>query len=58
VLWLINQVTESAKQELKEKLLANTDDPEMCLRLQGEPSGQLGLVLDRGAPLPIVAILG
>ena len=58
MLWLINQVTESTKQELKEKLLANTDDPEMCLRLKGEPGGQLGLVLDREAPLPIVAILG
>ena len=43
-------VTEEAKQILKEKLLANTDDSEMCLRLKGEPGGQLGLVLDREAP--------
>ena len=40
-------VTEDAKQILKEKLLANTDDPEMCLRLKGEPGGQIGLVLDK-----------
>ena len=43
-------VTEEAKQILKEKLLANTDDPELILRLKGEPGGQLGLVLDREAP--------
>ena len=43
-------VTEEAKQILKEKLLANTDDPEMCLRLKGEPGGQLGLVLDKETP--------
>ena len=43
-------VTEDAKQILKEKLLANTEDPEMCLRLKGEPGGQLGLVLDKEAP--------
>ncbi len=43
-------VTEEAKQILKEKLLANTDDPELVLRLKGEPGGQLGLVLDREAP--------
>jgi len=43
-------VTEGAKQILKEELLANTDDPEMCLRLKGEPGGQLGLVLDKEAP--------
>ena len=44
-------VTEDAKQILKEKLLANTDDPELILRLKGSESGrQLGLVLDREAP--------
>jgi len=43
-------VTEEAKKELKEKLLANTDDPELALRLKGGPGGQLGLVLDREAP--------
>jgi len=43
-------VTEEAKQILKEKLLANTDDPELSLRLKGEPGGQLGLVLDKETP--------
>ena len=43
-------VTEEAKQILKEKLQANTDDPELSLRLKENPSGQLGLVLDREAP--------
>ena len=43
-------VTEDAKQILKEKLLANTDDPDRCLRLKGEPGGQLGLVLDKETP--------
>ena len=40
-------VTEEAKQILEEKLQANTDDPELSLRLKGEPGGQLGLVLDK-----------
>ena len=43
-------VTEEAKKELKEKLLANTEDPELVLRLKRDPGGQLGLVLDRQAP--------
>ncbi len=43
-------VTEEAKQILEEKLQANTDDPELSLRLKGEPGGQFGLVLDREAP--------
>ncbi|HUV46326.1 MAG TPA: hypothetical protein VMW45_04590 [Dehalococcoidia bacterium] len=43
-------VTEDAKQILKEKLLAHTEDPELVLRLKGEPGGQLGLVLDKQAP--------
>lgn len=45
-------VTESAKELLTETLLANTDDPEISLRLTLltlEPPGQLGLVLDREA---------
>jgi Fe-S cluster assembly iron-binding protein IscA len=40
-------VTESAKQLLKETLLAHTDDPESGLRLVLEPPGRLGLVLGR-----------
>jgi len=43
-------VTEEAKQILKEKLLANTEDPELGLRLKEGTGGQLGLVLDRQAP--------
>ena len=43
-------VTEEAKQILKEKLLANTEDPELVLRLKEGTGGQLGLVLDRQAP--------
>ncbi|HUV45556.1 MAG TPA: hypothetical protein VMW45_00600 [Dehalococcoidia bacterium] len=43
-------VTEEAKQILEEKLQANTDDPELSLRLKGGPGGQLGLVLDRETP--------
>ena len=43
-------VTEDAKQILKEKLLANTEDPELVLRLKRDPGGQLGLVLDKEAP--------
>lgn len=42
-------VTESAKQLLKETLSAHTDDPEIGLRLEVKPPGQLGIVLDRGA---------
>lgn len=45
-------VTESAKRNLKEILLATTDDSEFGLRLSMKPRGQLGLmlVLDREAP--------
>jgi len=43
-------VTEEAKKELKEKLLANTEDPELVLRLKEGTGGQLGLVLDRQEP--------
>lgn len=42
-------VTESAKQLLKETLLAHTDDPEIGLRLSLKAPGQLGIVLDREA---------
>lgn len=43
-------VTESAKQHLKELLLAaRSDDPEISLRLELKPSGQFGMVLDREA---------
>jgi Fe-S cluster assembly iron-binding protein IscA len=42
-------VTDSAKQELKKKLLASTDDPEVSLRLELKPPGQLGLVLGKEA---------
>ena len=42
-------VTESAKELLKDKLVAHTDDPEIGLRLELEPPGQLGIVLDREA---------
>ena len=42
-------VTESAKQLLKETLLAHTDDPEVSLRLELKPPGQFGVVLGREA---------
>lgn len=38
-------VTESAKQMLKEALVANTNDPEAGLRLVPDESGQFTLVL-------------
>lgn len=37
--------TESAKQELKRLLLARTEDPDISLRLEGEP-GQFRIKLD------------
>lgn len=40
-------VTTEAKQLLLEALLANTDDPEIGLRLALGPGGQLALVLDK-----------
>jgi Fe-S cluster assembly iron-binding protein IscA len=40
-------VTENAKQQLKETLLANRDDPETGLRLSIKTPGQFGLVLDK-----------
>jgi len=39
-------VTDSAKQLLKETLLAYSDDPETGLRLSLKPPGQLGVGLD------------
>lgn len=42
-------VTSEAKQLLLEALLANTDDPEVGLRLALGPGGQLALVLDKEA---------
>jgi Fe-S cluster assembly iron-binding protein IscA len=39
-------VTESAKQLLKETLLAHSDDPEAVPRLSMMPPGQLGIMLD------------
>ncbi len=38
-------VTEAAKQELKKKLTAHTEDPNAGIRLQSDASGQLSLVL-------------
>ena len=40
-------VTEAAKQELRKKLLAHTDEPDVGIRLQSDASGQLGLVPGR-----------
>ena len=42
-------VTETAKQLLKETLLAHSDDPEAGLRLSMKPPGQLGIMLDSEA---------
>lgn len=39
-------VTERAKEELKNILTANTDQPEACLRLTLNEQGQLGLAID------------
>ncbi|GEM_PF-461929 len=43
-------VTETAKQLLKETLLAHSDDPEAGLRLSMKSPGQLWIMLDRGLP--------
>ena len=45
-------VTESAKRNLKEILLATTNDSKVGLRLSMKPRGQLGLmlVLDKETP--------
>ena len=42
-------VTESAKQEMKRLLLARTEDPDISLRLEGEP-GQFRIKLDSEVP--------
>lgn len=42
-------VTSEARQLLLEALQANTDDPEVGLRLALGPGGQLALVLDKEA---------
>lgn len=39
-------VTDSAKEHLKNTLLANTDDPNISLRLVAKPAGRLGFALD------------
>jgi hypothetical protein len=38
--------TESAKRELKRILIARTEDPDLSLRLEGEP-GQFSIKLDK-----------
>ena len=43
-------VTESAKQHLKELLLAHTDDPGIGLRLTGGGGVQFGLKIDSETP--------
>jgi len=43
-------VTDSAKQHLKELLLARSNDPEFGVRLARKAPGQTELVLDREAP--------
>jgi len=40
-------VTDSAKEHLKNTLLAHADDPNINLRLVAKPAGRLGFVLDR-----------
>ena len=42
-------VTEGAKQELKRLLVARTEDPDISLRLEGEP-GQFRIKLDSEVP--------
>lgn len=40
-------VTDEAKHELRETLLTNTDDPEICLRLAMKSPSEFGLALDK-----------
>ena len=40
-------VTESARQKLKEALVANTDDPDMSLRLVANLPGHFEFVMDK-----------
>lgn len=42
-------VTDEAKNRLKKTLLANTDDPEVCLRLEMRSASKFGLVLGKEA---------
>jgi len=42
-------VTVSAKKELKKMLQANTNDPEVSLRLIAKPGGQLSFALGKEA---------
>ena len=48
------EVTEAAKKELKEKLVANTDETDVCIRLKADPDGGLVLVLSREAEGDVV----
>jgi Fe-S cluster assembly iron-binding protein IscA len=50
------EVTEAAKKELKEKLAANTDEADVCLRLKTNPDGKFGLVLSREAEGDVVVV--
>jgi len=43
-------VTEQAKEELKELLVSNVDDPRACLRIQADDAGQLGVTIDIEMP--------
>ena len=40
------EVSERAKQELKKILVANTSEPDTCLRLAVNEQGELGLAID------------
>jgi len=48
------EVTEAAKKELKEKLAANTNETDVCIRLKADPDGGLGLTLSREAESDVV----
>lgn len=43
------EVTEAAKKALKEKLVANTDETDVCIRLKANSEGKFSLVLSREA---------
>jgi len=43
------EVTEAAKKMLKEKLAANTDETDVCIRLKANSEGKFSLVLSREA---------
>ena len=44
---MVATVTENARQELKKKLIAHADDPEIGIRLEAIPPDQVHLVLSR-----------